>query len=52
MQMVNNEIPGATLFEANIVFSNQLPGVPNTNIALASFTQRDTLAQQSLKIHD
>ena len=52
MQMVNNEIPGATLFEANIVFSNQLPGVPNTNIALASFTQHDTLAHQSLKIHD
>ena len=52
MQMVNNEIPGATLFEANIVLSNQLPGVPNTNIALASFTQHDTLAHQSLKIHD
>jgi hypothetical protein len=47
MQMVNNEIPGATLFEANIVFSNQLPGVPNTNIALASFTQHDTLAHQT-----
>jgi hypothetical protein len=35
MQMVNNQIPGATLFEANIVLSNQLPGVPDTSIARA-----------------
>jgi hypothetical protein len=36
MQIVNNEIRGATLFEANIVLSNELPGVPNRNVALAS----------------
>jgi hypothetical protein len=33
MRMVNNQIPGATLFEANSVLSNQLPGVPNTSVA-------------------
>jgi hypothetical protein len=33
MRMVNNQIPGATLFEANSVLSNQLPGVPNRSVA-------------------
>jgi hypothetical protein len=33
MRMVNNQIPGATLFEANSVLSNQLPGVPNRTVA-------------------
>jgi hypothetical protein len=38
MQMVNNQIPGATLFEANIVLSNQLPGVPNTSVVRTNST--------------
>jgi hypothetical protein len=38
MQMVNNQTPGAKLFEANIVLSNQLPGVPNTSIARTDST--------------
>jgi hypothetical protein len=32
MQMANHQIPGSTLFEANIVLSNQLPGVQNASI--------------------
>src|SRR6516165_10775345 len=31
IQMVNGQIPGATLFDAGTVLANRLPGGPNTN---------------------
>jgi hypothetical protein len=38
MRMVNSQIPGVTVFDANTVLSNQLPGVPDTGIPRTSTT--------------